>query len=180
MKTILLFGCLAFSLAFITLTTISAQEKTSAFVSDGYVATSEQHGTVEIRCMNHVDHDGLVVEVTYKPTGGTESNYVSEKIVFKKPVAHVPVQFKSVVDKKTGNWVVYDTADLKFVFIAIPPTKKSFRKGAFKNYWHPGVHVGWARGIWIDRYRQVRETHKTLPYEHFVGEQFVIGGSGSK
>lgn len=75
--------------------------------------------------------------------------------------------FDSIVDANTGTWCVYDTADKQFVFMAFPGIGKNASQG---RYWHPGMRIGWARGLWIARFRDIRTAHPEIPYAELPSE----------
>lgn len=153
------------------------QEAAPAELPEPHRVSSDSHGELEIVQFNQVGQKGVILEVTYRPKGGTDASHHSQRIVFKDLDDETRLEFKSLVDRDSGDWCVYDTSQAGFIFMATVPTPESLQKGAFRNFWHPGIHIGWGRGFWAGRYRAVKGSHDDLPYKRFVSEKPVIGAA---
>ena len=77
------------------------------------------------------------------------------------------LEFKSLVDPVASVWCIYDTGDANFVLIALPEKAQT---GGFGAFWHPGIHLGWGRGFWVNLYDEFRGAHPELPYRRLPSE----------
>lgn len=76
--------------------------------------------------------------------------------------------FETSVDSETGAWCLYDMADQQIVFLVM-----SQLAGVEGGIWHPGVHIGWARGFSIKLFRELKGRHPEISCDVLPGEKIT-------
>ena len=94
-----------------------------------------------------------------QPTQKAGELYTSESIMVDIPATDL--ELKSIVDSSNSLWCIYDKSGASFVFLAYPGGPG---KGSFKNFYHSGMHLGWARGIWIDIFAKLTKSCPEVKY----------------
>jgi len=54
------------------------------------------------------------------------------------------------------------------------PTPNGQSKQNPCQLWHPGIHIGWARGFWAQLFDEVKQANPNIPYEALPGEMFIL------
>ena len=112
----------------------------------------------------------LRVEFTRK-NGVADEVHLSEAFVISKDDDAGELTFGSFVDERTGLWCLYDKCGKNFVMlIAQPEDNRQPRYG----FWHPGIRVGWMRGLWVRYFKDIRGGHDELPYDELPSELEIV------
>ena len=131
--------------------------------------STPEHGRLEI--FGREDSGHYKVRIRFMPAGGgPEDFHESPDLLFRNPVKK-RLSFRSVVDQATGRWFVCDENDQGLVVVVLERPKDV--PVEFRQFWHPGVHVGWLRGMWAEFYREAKGRYPELPYEELPGEMKV-------
>lgn len=118
---------------------------------------SPKHGKATIYAKYDSTTDRLYLRIKTAP----RTYHEQIETFYLEPYEYGEIKFDSVVDVASGTIVIYDLNNQHFVMM--------FEPGG--TYWHPGVHVGWWRGYWADRYQDIRKRHPKLPYRTFPTER---------
>ena len=77
---------------------------------------------------------------------------------------HQKLEIESQVHPVSGLWCIYDTVDVDVVILVKPTLDWGTAPTAYSQWWHPGIHIGWGRGVWANWYFEARLQLTTLPY----------------
>ena len=126
------------------------------------------HGELVIFGRKSREPKQVLIKVRFTPKGAKKDSLRSIPAVCLEKAADYP-SFRSITDKTSGLWCVFDNENTDFVFLAYPSGKVK-GKGSYA-FWHPGVHLGWGRGFWADRYKTLRSLNPILPYRNLPSDR---------
>lgn len=129
------------------------------------------HGRVAIysRLDEPTGQRRLRVEFASKSRGEDDVR-LSDAIVISDDDA-AEVAFDSFIDERTGFWCLYDTSGKRFVMLVALPDDN---RHPTYDFWHPGIRVGWGRGIWANYFKKIRAVHDELPYKVLPSELEIV------
>ena len=125
--------------------------------------TSPGHGEILISIKQEWMSGQYKMRIKYIPTGAQPDEIHLSNTILLGTDQLDQLEFQSLIDDETGLWCLYDTVD-KNVVILVSPTGVDYR------IWHPGVHIGWARGIWINYFKTIKKAHAEIPYDRLPTE----------
>jgi len=133
--------------------------------------TSKTHGALVVYGKKDRESDKFLLKVKYRPNGASADNtHLSDAFELRESAQSLPASFSSVVDIAGEYWCVYDDDQQRVVIVVAPLTKGD---NVDQSIWHPGVHIGWARGLWHKIYMDLKKSHPQLPYKSLPGEMRI-------
>ncbi len=129
-----------------------------------YQETSPGHGEILISIKQEWMSGQYKMRIKHIPTGAQPDEIHLSNTILLGTDQLDRLEFQSVIDDETRLWCLYDTAD-KNVVILVSPTGVNHHR-----LWHPGVHIGWARGIWINYFKTIKKAHAEIPYDQLPTE----------
>lgn len=127
--------------------------------------TSPGHGEILISIKQEWMSGQYKMRIKYIPTGAQPDEIHLSNTILLGTDQLDQLEFQSLIDDETGLWCLYDTADKNVVILVVPNLI-----GVDGRIWHPGIHIGWARGYWIDYFKTIKEAHAEIPYDRLPTE----------
>lgn len=128
-------------------------------------------GHLVVYAKNDRDSEQLLLRVKFTPENTSNGDAEITKTIVAGNSDQGTLGLRSLFDNQTGLWCVYDSKDYNFVFIARPSTP-----GGKASFWHPGLNVGWMRGLWVKLFREVKNSHPQIPDDRLPVEMRHFAG----
>ena len=136
-----------------------------------YSEVSPKHGELVIFGKPNRSTGEYRVRIRFNPKNGRPDEYhFSSPLIFPKPVEK-PIEFFSLIDQSTGTWVICDKHNHGLVVMVMQ--KPASITKSFRQVWHPGIHIGWLRGLWAGRFRSIKHANEQVPYDKLPGEMKI-------
>ena len=132
---------------------------------------SPQHGSIRVFAVppDH-RHDGDRIRIKFVPPRGNSATVHWSGTMVLGAGAATELEFGSVVDPGTGIWCIFDTTQRGVVILILPGNRNGTSARGFGTIWHPGVHIGWGRGLWAQHFDRIKASNPGIPYERLPGE----------
>ena len=127
-----------------------------------YDEVSPSHGQILIFAKREWRSDLYELRIRYTSNNAQPDEIHISDTILLEDFGDKKLEFKSLIDDESGLWCLYDTSGQDVVILVLPAKGRNQK---FGQIWHPGIHIGWARGLWIDYFRTIKESHPEIPYD---------------